>query len=274
MNPKISVVMSVYNGEKYLREAIDSILNQTFKNYEFLIINDGSTDLSRKIILSYNDSRIRLVDNKKNIGLTLSLNKGLQLAEGEYFARVDVDDIATPRRLEKQMDFLNSNPEIGLVGSFGIKIDKVGQTIQKIILPVFDKKIRKELIKANVFIHGSVMARKEVFEKVGYYNEAFKYVQDYELWGRIAQEYKLHNLPEALLIRRETKDSLSSNPEIMQERVLLSIKAQLSVMKRLHAPFYTYFSLWNLVLHFLLYSLRIVRFPLRSKWDLLKIFKR
>jgi len=271
-NPKISVLMSVYNGEKYLRELVESILNQTYKNFEFIIINDGSTDNTLNILKGYNDSRIKIY-SQENIGLTKSLNKAIRLSKGKYIARVDVDDIATPRRLEKQIDFLNSNPEIGLVGSFGIKIDKVGQTIQKIILPVFDKKIRKELIKANVFIHGSVMVRKEIFEKVGYYNEIFKYAQDYELWGRIAQIYKLHNLPEVLLIRRETKDSLSSNPAILEERILLSIKAQLSVMRRLRAPFYSRFFLWNLILHFLLYRLKIVQFPLRSKWDLLKIFK-
>lgn len=271
--PLISVIMAVYNGEKYLQESVESIVNQSYKNFEFIIINDGSTDSTVNVLKSYNDSRIK-IHHQENIGLTKSLNKAIRLSTGKYIARMDADDIAVPRRLEKQADFLNSNPEIGLVGSFGVKIDEAGQTIQKITLPVFDKEIRKQLIKENVFIHGSVMIRKEVFDQAGYYNEAFKYGQDYELWGRIAQIYKLYNLAEFLLLRRKTKDSLSNNSEILQERISLSIKAQLSVMRRFRAPFYSYCCLWNLVLHFLIYSLKIVRFPLRSKWDLLRIFKR
>src|SRR3990170_6306785 len=105
MNPEITVLMSVYNGERFLREAIESILNQTYRDFEFLIINDGSTDSSREIILSYNDPRIRLIDNELNIGLTRSLNKGLRLARGKYIARQDADDISFRKRLEKQVAF-------------------------------------------------------------------------------------------------------------------------------------------------------------------------
>lgn len=270
--PVVSVVMSVYNGEKYLREMLESILNQTYKNFEFIIIDDGSTDNTIEILKSFKDPRIKIF-HQENMGLTKSLNKAIKLSKGKYIARIDVDDIASPTRLEKQVNFLDSNPEIGIVGSFVFCIDEISKTTQKMVLPIYDNKIRKELIKTNVFIHGSVMIRKKVFEEVGYYNEAFKYVQDYELWGRIAKVYKLHNLPEVLLIRRVTKYSLSSNPEILTERTLMSLKAQLNVMRKLRAPFYSYFSLWNLLFHFLLYYLRIIRFPIRSKWDLLKIFK-
>lgn len=271
--PVVSIVMSVYNGEKYLRELVESILNQTYKSFEFIIINDGSTDNSLDILKGYNDSRIK-IHHQENKGLTKSLNRAIRLSRGKYIARIDADELAYPRRLEKQVNFLDSNPEIGIVGSFATNIDEISQTIQKAIFPVFDKSIRKELIKENVFIHGSVMVKKSVLERVGYYDEAFRYAQDYELWGRIAEVSKLHNLPETLLIRKLTRDSLSNNPEILRERTLLSIKAQVSVMKRLHSPFYSYLLLWNLVLHFLLYRFGIVRFPLRSRWDLLKIFKR
>ncbi len=115
--PRVTVLMSVYNGEKYLREAIDSILNQTFKDFEFLIIDDGSTDSSADIIRSYTDFRIRLIQNEKNIGLTRSLNKGLKLAKGEYIARMDVDDISLPIRFEKQVSFLDKYEDVKLVGS-------------------------------------------------------------------------------------------------------------------------------------------------------------
>ena len=269
----ISVIMSVYNGGKYLRPAVGSILNQTYKDFEFIIINDGSIDNTKDILESYSDSRIKIYD-QENMGLTKALNKAIKLSKCKYIARIDADEEAAPTRFEKQVDFLNSNSEIGAVGSFGINIDEVHQTTHKNILPVFDKDIRKRLIKENVLMHGSVMIRREVFEKVGYYDETFKYVQDYELWGRIAKIYKLHNLPEVLLTRKITEDSISSNSEIMAERLFFSIKAQLRVIRNLGAPFYSYFFTWSLILHFLLYRLKIVKLPLRSKWDLFKINKR
>jgi glycosyltransferase involved in cell wall biosynthesis len=130
LSPKVTVLMSVYNGEEHLREAIDSILNQTYKNFEFLIIDDGSTDGSVNIIRSYLDPRIRLIKNKKNIGITRSLNKGLKLARGEYIARMDDDDIAFPERLEKQVRFLNEHVNVGLVGGSDITINGVGDEIR------------------------------------------------------------------------------------------------------------------------------------------------
>ncbi|HKQ33129.1 MAG TPA: glycosyltransferase family A protein, partial [Thermodesulfobacteriota bacterium] len=122
MTPKVTVLMTVYNGEKFLNEAIDGILNQTFRDFEFLIINDGSTDGSREIIKSYKDPRINLVDNESNIGLTASLNRGLSLAGGEYIARQDADDISLPERLEKQISILERNPDIALLGSWYLEI--------------------------------------------------------------------------------------------------------------------------------------------------------
>src|SRR5580698_9685158 len=109
-NPKVTVLMPVYNGEKYIKEALESILQQTFIDFEFLIINDGSTDNSVSIIKSFNDNRIRLIHNEKNSGLVYSLNKGIGLSNGEYIARMDCDDVSIPERLEKQVGFLNSNP--------------------------------------------------------------------------------------------------------------------------------------------------------------------
>ena len=116
MNPKVTVLMPVYNCEKYLRESIESILNQTFKDFEFLIINDGSSDKSAEIVESYNDNRINFVQNEKNIGLAASLNRGLDIAKGEYIARMDADDISLPERLEKQVRFMETNPQIGICG--------------------------------------------------------------------------------------------------------------------------------------------------------------
>ena len=118
MNPKVTVLMPVYNGEKYLKEAITSILLQTFDDFEFLIINDGSSDASVDIIQSFRDPRIRLVHNDTNIGLIATLNKGLKLAHGKYVARMDQDDISLPRRLEKQTYFMDNNPDVGVCGTW------------------------------------------------------------------------------------------------------------------------------------------------------------
>jgi len=115
--PKVTVLMPVYNGEKYLNEAIDSILGQTFKDFKFLIINDGSTDGTADILKSYKDSRIKVTNNEKNIGLTKSLNKGLKMAKSEYIARMDADDISLPTRLQKQVEFMDSHPKVGVCGT-------------------------------------------------------------------------------------------------------------------------------------------------------------
>ena len=127
--------MSVYNGEKYLREAIESILNQTFTDFEFLIVNDGSTDSSLEIILSYPDERIRVIRNDRNIGLTKSLNKALQQAKGEYIARQDADDISLQNRFEEQLIYLEKHPEVALLGTSAYKIDERGEILAKVIVP-------------------------------------------------------------------------------------------------------------------------------------------
>lgn len=195
-NPKISVIMSVYNGEKYLREAIESILNQTFTDFEFIIVNDGSTDGSLEIIQSYDDKRIKIINNEKNIGLTKSLNKALKVARGEYIARQDADDVSLPNRFEKQIKYLEKHPEVALLGTSVYLIDEKGKIIGKrmaLAKPTF-----KELCKGNRFSHGSVMFEKAVITELGGYNELLRYVQDYELWLRIAKSYEIRNLTQVL----------------------------------------------------------------------------
>ena len=157
--PKVTVLMPVYNGEKYLEEAIDSVLAQTLPDFEFLIIDDGSTDKTPQILKSYTDTRLRLF-HQNNRGLTRSLNKGIQFSGGEYVARMDADDIALPERLEKQVKFLDEHPEIGVVGSFHCE---VSASLQKSIVkkfPTEDSAIRKTLIKENPFSHPTVIMRK------------------------------------------------------------------------------------------------------------------
>jgi len=205
---KVSVLMSVYNGEKYLREAIDSILNQTFTDFEFIIINDGSTDKTKEILESYSDVRIRLF-HQENMGLTKSLNRGLKDAIGEYIARQDADDTSYPERLEKQVKYLDENHETGLVGTQVVIIDDRGREIVTYNNLVENDKIQKELIRNNTFCHGSVIFRKECLNKVGYYREKFKYTQDYDFWLRIAEIFKVANIDNILYKLRKPLDSIT-----------------------------------------------------------------
>lgn len=234
--PKISVIMSVYNGQKYLKEAIESILNQTFKDFEFLIINDGSTDKTPEILEKYKrqDRRIKIINNAKNIGLTKSLNKGINIARGEYIARMDADDISLPERLEKQINFLDSHSEIGLLGAAYFEINEKGEIIGKKIFPVSDQELRKRLIRFNPFFHASIMIRKKILNEVGGYNEEIKRAQDYELWFRIAKKTKIANLPEPLMKRRYTKENISVKNE--NEQIKLAIEIRKKAIKERQYP--------------------------------------
>lgn len=162
-NPKVTVLMPVYNGEEYLREAIESILFQSFGNFEFLIIDDGSTDDSINIIASYTDPRIRVITNGENIGIARALNKGIELARGKYIARMDSDDISLPKRFEKQVDFLDKNPEIGIVGSW-IKTFGGRKTII-LAHPCNPEMVRIFFLFDSPLAHPTVMMRREFLKK-------------------------------------------------------------------------------------------------------------
>jgi glycosyltransferase involved in cell wall biosynthesis len=197
--PKVTVLMAVYNGERFLREAIESILGQTFQDFEFLIINDGSTDDTREIVLSYDDKRIRLVDNEHNLGLPRSLNKGLKIAEGKFIARQDADDISEPKRLSRQVAFLEAHPEVALLGTWYKEIDAQGDIIGSRELPCNYTEIRWSLLFFCPFVHSSVMLRRSVvLGQIGIYNESSD-AEDYELWSRIARCFPVANLGEYLV---------------------------------------------------------------------------
>ncbi len=216
-NPKVTVLMSVYNGEKYLREAIDSILGQTFKDFEFLIIDDGSTDGSLEIIRSYADPRIWLIQNEENIGLTRSLNKGLKLSQGQYIARMDADDISLLERLEKQVHFLDEHMGVGLVSSSYIKINVDGEEIGYQKVSTENDEIKERLLRFNCFCHPSAVFRRECIERVGAYRETFEIAQDYDLWLRIAEEFEVANIEEPLCKWRVCPDSISTWKKVQQE---------------------------------------------------------
>lgn len=214
--PKVTVLMSVYNGEKYLHDAIDSILDQTFKDFEFLIINDGSRDRTAEILQSYHDPRIKIINNQKNLGLTKSLNIGIKRARGEYIARQDADDISLPERLERMVGFLDKNRDVGVLGSSYIEIDEPGKEFVTCLLATDDKEIRKKLLLGNHL--GFEIFRKTVIEEVGFYREEFRYAQDYDIALRIAEISKVANIREPLYKHRIGAQSITVAKKAKQDR--------------------------------------------------------
>lgn len=203
--PLVSVVMSVYNAEKYLKEAIDSILNQTYKNFEFIIINDGSNDKSLQIIEQYLDKRIVLINNDKNLKLVASLNKGLDLAKGKYIARMDADDISLPKRLEKQVDFMEHNLDVGICGTW-LQHFPIGPLDKNRETPTYFDVLRYP----SPFGHPTVIMRKSVLDTFHLrYNPNFEYCEDYDLWSRAIRYTKFANLQEVLFKYREHQSSIS-----------------------------------------------------------------
>ncbi|MGH2416577.1 MAG: glycosyltransferase family 2 protein, partial [Microcystaceae cyanobacterium] len=178
-NPKVTVIMPVYNSEDYLYNSINSILNQTFKNLEFLIFNDGSTDKSAEIIQSYSDPRIKFYNSYKNCGHVVHLNRGIDLAQGQYIARMDSDDIALPKRLEKQVTFLEKHPEVGILGSYCWLINELGQKLGIYPVPLHDLQIRWTSLLANPFAHPTVILRRDVLRENNLnYNISLQAVED------------------------------------------------------------------------------------------------
>jgi glycosyltransferase involved in cell wall biosynthesis len=206
--------MSVYNGAPYLRESVDSILAQTFRDFEFLIINDGSTDDSRIILESYDDPRIRILHNAENIGLTRSLNRGLAEARGELIARQDADDVSHPRRLEIQIAYMAGRPEIVMVGSQARHIRVEGRPrISRLLSKATTAAgIRFQLLFDSPFVHATVVfRRKVVWDVLGGYDERFETSQDFELWSRLLGRYGALNLRDVLIDHRWRPGSVSAN---------------------------------------------------------------
>lgn len=212
---KVSVLMPVYNTEEvFLREAIESILSQTFKDFEFLIINDGSTNNAEEIILSYKDERIKYIKNEFNIGLIKTLNKGLELVQGEYIARMDSDDISLPERFEKQVKYLDKNPEIQVLGTW-FKYFPGNRIVQTATTPKDIKE--KMLVSSNEIGHPTAMIRNSVLKKFNAkYDENALYVEDYALWLSLIDKVKFANIGEVLLYYRMHKNSICKTNTIPQ----------------------------------------------------------
>lgn len=196
--PKVTVVIPVYNREKYVAAAIESILAQTFPDFELLVIDDGSTDRSREIIQSYRDPRLHLVCNETNLGIPKTRNRGLQLAQGEYLAFLDSDDWAYPERLAKQVAFLDSHPDYAAVGAWVAWMDEEGRSLRRIRRkPVLPDEIAAQRLFRQGIENSASMARTVVLREYGH-REEYDLSEDFDLWSRIAAQHKLATLPEVL----------------------------------------------------------------------------
>lgn len=219
--------MSVFNGAQYLEDSISSILNQSFANFEFIIIDDASEDDSSSIVKKFasQDKRIKIIKNNRNLGLTRSLNEGLKVARGKYIARQDADDLSLPERLQIQYSYLENHPEMSLIGSSAVFIDGQGKKIGHYLKKDNPQKTAQTLTRRNCILHPSIMFRnKRVYPHtknfgVGMYREKFYYAQDYDLYlTLLTAGEKITNLPQCLIKYRYYRGSLSFKNLKIQKR--------------------------------------------------------
>lgn len=235
--PTISVIMPAYNTEKYIGTAIESILQQTFEDFEFIIIDDASTDHTYDIICHYHDKRIIRIRNEKNLGVAACINKGILIAHSEFIARMDSDDISKPERFQKQMEFMNANSNLGISGTHMETIDKNGKVIKE-----HRKKIGNEAIKVNLFFghtslaHPSIIMRRKIMDMYHLrYDTAFQYAEDYDLYCRCSSFMSLDNYPECLVQYRIHSESVSQ--KYKQQQVIDAKAALYLHLRRLRLPF-------------------------------------
>lgn len=229
--PKISVIMSVYNAEKYLRDGIESILNQTFADFELIIIDDVSIDNSNKIIDEYSkkDRRIVWLRNEKYLGIPETRTKVIKYAKGKYIAIADADDISISTRFEKQYSYLEKHQDCGVVGSFIQLFDSDTENIIGIRKYYEDdQNLRKRLFLYSPIAQPACMIRKEVFDIVGYYDPKYLLAEDLDLWFRIGTAYKFANIQEVLLRYRVHKNSTTISKTKQMEAMTLEIRKKYS----------------------------------------------
>lgn len=208
MRPEVSVCTMVYNTEKFVAEALDSILAQTFADFEFVIVDDGSTDSTPEILAAYaaRDSRIRVI-RQENAGATKARNRSIIECSGELIALFDPDDIADPSRLERQVAFMRANPAVGLLGSSYDVIDENGAHLWTVRVPTTDGELRRALWSRNILPPSTAMLRRRVVETLGVQDEHLPYCQDHDYWLRIALRYEIASLVDPLLSRRHHQET-------------------------------------------------------------------
>jgi glycosyltransferase involved in cell wall biosynthesis len=211
--------MSIYNGERYLRDAVESILRQSFSDVEFVIVDDSSTDSTPEVLDMFDDLRIVRLRNEKNVGVARSLNRGVQVAQGEYIARQDADDISQPKRLLEQAGYLDQNPRVGVVGTATAWIDAEGRWLEK-IWPTggTNAELQALMLSTCPLVHGSTMYRRRSFDEVGGYESEMRTGQDYDFWLRVSESWDLVCLPHVLYQYRRHERMLSKERQAEQHR--------------------------------------------------------
>jgi glycosyltransferase involved in cell wall biosynthesis len=219
--------MGVYNAEDYLREAVQSVLGQTFTDFEFIIIDDGSNDKSLDILKSYTDNRI-ILKTRKNRGLAPTLNEAISMAKGEYIARQDADDISHVKRLERQVAFLDAHRDIDLLGTNYVTINENGASVSTTNIFTKSADIRLAMISTNQFGHGTIVMRKTLLNSVGTYDEGkkFKYVEDFDLWTRMSRAGEVANLKEPLYSWRLSVNQISTKKRTEQDAEAFELRAR------------------------------------------------
>ena len=213
--PAVTVLLAVYNDERFLPLAVQSVLSQSFADFDFVIINDGSTDGCCDYLDRLRDPRLRIFHNERNLGLAASLNRGLDLARGAYVARMDADDICEPDRLRRQVEFLDANPRVGILGSSRRLIDENGKSIAIATAAQTDRAIRWKCLLGNPFGHPTIMLRRSVLDDHELrYDESYRRAQDYEFWTRVLQHTAGANLVEPLLRYRLREASGGANKTV------------------------------------------------------------
>ena len=233
--PLVSVVMPVYNGEKYVAEAIDSVLKQTYANLELIVINDSSTDGSVKIINGYKklDPRIVLIDNTfENRGLVGALNLGLSAAQGDFIARMDCDDICLANRFSRQLTFLHQHPEVDLCGSWVKPFGKISQLVWQ--YPVEHIDIALRLLFNSAFAHPAVMFRRNLLSSGYQYDKQFRHAEDYELFTRLCDQSTFANVPEVLLMYRTHNENVGTIHSAAQQESARKVQFRELVKKGIH----------------------------------------
>jgi len=221
---KLSVVMSVFNGADYVREAINSILSQTYQDFEFIVIDDGSDDGTADILKSYDDPRMVIL-SQANQGLVASLNLGIKQAKGAFIARQDADDRSEPDRLQKQMAYLSHHKQVVLLGSGMSVMNENGKITHTHSVLLRDPELRQELLVRSPFAHGSVIFKKSAAKKAGAYKKSEWPAEDYGLWLRMSKYGRLANLDEYLYVYRENSAGISSRNQSLQAEAVSKVQS-------------------------------------------------
>lgn len=249
--------MAVYNGMPHLKDAVNSILSQTYRNFEFVIVDDASTDDGIKYLNSLKDKRIRLIRNNKNLGLATSLNIALNKVQGEYIARMDADDISLFDRFKTQLEFLTKHKNIDICGTWVDQIDASGETVGEKKFPTYDSEIKKRLAWTPSIVHPTLMAKAKFFKEIKY-DPRFDYAEEYELLIRAKNKFKMANIPKKLLQWRVWDQRRSKLSWEKMEKVDYEIKKEAYKRGEFTTSYFVVVATKYIIAYILPYNLKLL----------------